>query len=159
MVVAKADLGIGNARLAAGSLTMNNLVGPAVGAALFAAGTAWPFLVQAVCIALGAVLIAHGRHPCRGRRPEPHRPGHRRGLPLDVGEPRGPHADDHDRHVQRHLRRGLVGAGPLRDRGPRPGGGGFGLLTTVGALGGIAGTASYDWLERHASLATLMRSG
>jgi predicted MFS family arabinose efflux permease len=36
---------------------------------------------------------------------------------------------------------------------------GFGLLTTVGALGGIAGTATYDWLERHASLATIMRVG
>ena len=31
---------------------------------------------------------------------------------------------------------------------------GFGLLTTVGAVGGIVGTACYDWLERHASLAT-----
>ena len=30
---------------------------------------------------------------------------------------------------------------------------GFGLLTTAAAVGGIAGTASYDWLERHASLA------
>ena len=36
---------------------------------------------------------------------------------------------------------------------------GFGLLTTVGALGGIAGTAGYDWLERHASLAAIMRVG
>ena len=36
---------------------------------------------------------------------------------------------------------------------------GFGLLTTVGALGGLVGTASYDWLERHASLATIMRVG
>ena len=26
---------------------------------------------------------------------------------------------------------------------------GFGLLTTVGALGGLVGTAGYDWLERH----------
>ena len=26
---------------------------------------------------------------------------------------------------------------------------GFGLLTTVGAVGGIVGTAGYDWLERH----------
>jgi predicted MFS family arabinose efflux permease len=36
---------------------------------------------------------------------------------------------------------------------------GFGLLTTVGALGGIVGTGSYDWLERHASLASIMRVG
>jgi predicted MFS family arabinose efflux permease len=34
---------------------------------------------------------------------------------------------------------------------------GFGLLTTISAVGGLAGTASYDWLERHASLADLMR--
>src|SRR5688500_18353679 len=70
MVVAKADLGIGNARISAGSLTMNNLVGPAVGAALFAAGMAWPFLVQAVCIALGAVLITRMIVPPLPR-PEP----------------------------------------------------------------------------------------
>jgi predicted MFS family arabinose efflux permease len=36
---------------------------------------------------------------------------------------------------------------------------GFGLMTTVGALGGLVGTAAYDWLERHASLATIMRVG
>ncbi len=53
MVVARADLGIGNARLMAGGLTMNQLVGPAVGATLFAAGMAWPFVVQAVCLAFG----------------------------------------------------------------------------------------------------------
>jgi predicted MFS family arabinose efflux permease len=36
---------------------------------------------------------------------------------------------------------------------------GFGLLTTFVAAGGIFGTASYDWLERHASLANIMRVG
>ena len=36
---------------------------------------------------------------------------------------------------------------------------GFGLLTSAVAVGGIVGTASYDWLERRASLATLMRVG
>jgi hypothetical protein len=50
MVVGKADLGIGNARLMAGLLTGNQLVGPAVGAALFAAGTARPFLAQGVAL-------------------------------------------------------------------------------------------------------------
>ena len=40
MVVARADLGVGNARLMAGVLTMNELAGPALGAALFVAATA-----------------------------------------------------------------------------------------------------------------------
>jgi predicted MFS family arabinose efflux permease len=36
---------------------------------------------------------------------------------------------------------------------------GFGLLTTAIAIGGIAGTVSYGWLERHFSLADIMRVG
>jgi predicted MFS family arabinose efflux permease len=36
---------------------------------------------------------------------------------------------------------------------------GFGLVTTVGAVGGIAGTLSYGWITRHVSLADLMRVG
>jgi predicted MFS family arabinose efflux permease len=33
------------------------------------------------------------------------------------------------------------------------------MLTSVGAVGGLFGTASYDWLERHFSLALIMRVG
>jgi predicted MFS family arabinose efflux permease len=36
---------------------------------------------------------------------------------------------------------------------------GFGLLITAGAVGGLVGTTSYGWLERHFSLAALMRVG
>jgi predicted MFS family arabinose efflux permease len=36
---------------------------------------------------------------------------------------------------------------------------GYGLLVTAGAVGGIAGTASYDRLERWVSLADIMRAG
>ena len=57
MLVDKSDLGIGNARLQAGFVTMNLLVGPPVGAFLFAAGTAWPFLVQVLCVALAVLLV------------------------------------------------------------------------------------------------------
>jgi MFS family permease len=161
MVVAKADLGIGNARLAAGSLTMNTLVGPAVGAALFAAGMAWPFLVQAVCIALGAVLITRMVVP-----PLP-RPETRSHIGRDIAE--GFRWTWGNRAVRTltitivtfNVTYGaawsvlVLYATEVLDLGAV----GFGLLTTVGALGGIAGTASYDWLERHASLATLMRVG
>jgi predicted MFS family arabinose efflux permease len=34
---------------------------------------------------------------------------------------------------------------------------GFGLLTTVAAVGGLVGTSVYDWLERRVALGTLMR--
>jgi MFS family permease len=161
MVVPRADLGIGNARLMTAQVTMNQLIGPSVGAALFALGTAWPFVVQAVCLLLGALLVSRMLVP-----------------PLPAAE--GP------RHVGRDIAEGFrwtwgnpavrtltlaivtfnvtygaawsvlvlyatdrLGLGPI----------GFGLLTTVGALGGIAGTAGYDWLERHASLAAIMRVG
>src|SRR4051794_17838324 len=63
MVVAPADLAIGNARLMAGFLTTNQLAGPALGAVLFAAAVASPFLSQAALVALGALLIAPMRVP------------------------------------------------------------------------------------------------
>lgn len=161
MVVAKADLGIGNARISAGALTMNNLVGPAVGAALFAVGTAWPFLVQGICIALGAVLIARMAVP---RLPQPEVRSH---IGRDIAEGfRWTWGNGAVRTltvtiVVFNVTYGaawsvlvlyatqVLGLGAV----------GFGLLTTVGAVGGIAGTLSYDWLERHASLASIMRVG
>lgn len=161
MVVPRADLGIGNARMMTAGITLNQLVGPSLGAALFALGMAWPFVVQAVCLLLGALLISRMVIP-----------------PLPA--PEGP------RHVGRDIAEGLrwtwgnpavrtltlaivtfnvtfgaawsvlvlyatdrLGLGAV----------GFGLLTTVGAVGGLAGTAGYDWLERHASLASIMRVG
>ena len=36
---------------------------------------------------------------------------------------------------------------------------GFGLLSTAVAVGGLVGTLSYDWLERRARLADLLRVG
>ena len=35
---------------------------------------------------------------------------------------------------------------------------GFGLLTSAAAVGGLVGTSSYDWLEQHVALGTLMRA-
>jgi MFS family permease len=161
MVVAKADLGIGNARLMTAGITMNQLVGPALGAALFALGTAWPFGVQALCLALGAVLISRMAVPPLVR---PARPSH---LGRDIAE--GFRWTWGNRAV-RTLTVTIVAfnvtygaawsvlvlyATRVLDMGPV----GFGLLTTVGALGGLVGTAGYGWLERHVSLATIMRVG
>ncbi|HEX2074431.1 MAG TPA: MFS transporter [Geodermatophilus sp.] len=161
MVVARGDLGIGNARMMTGALTMNELVGPAVGAALFAAGWAWPFLAQAVCVALGALLVS------RMRLPAVPRPAERRHVGRDVVEGlRWTWAHPAVRTLTLTIVTFNVTYGAAwsvlvlyamqrLDLGAV----GFGLLTTVGAVGGLVGTAAYDWLERHASLATIMRVG
>jgi Na+/melibiose symporter-like transporter len=137
------------------------MAGPALGAALFVAGTAWPFVTQAVLLALGASLVSRMRLPARERPPE--RSHVRRDIVEGLRWTWGNAA-------VRTLTLTIVSfnvtygaawsvlvlyADQRLDLGPV----GFGLLTSTGALGGIVGTASYDWLERHASLATLMRIG
>jgi len=161
MVVPRADLGIGNARLMTATITMNQLVGPSGGAALFAVGMAWPFVVQVVCLMLGALLISRMVVP---PLPAPEGPRH---VGRDIAE--GFRWTWHNPAV-RTLTLAIVTfnvtygaawsvlvlyATEVLDLGPV----GFGLLTSIGALGGIAGTAGYDWLERHASLAAIMRVG
>jgi MFS family permease len=160
MVVADEDLGIGNARLMTGFLTGGQLVGPAVGAALFAAGMAWPFLIQSICVALGALLVAQMRLPAIRRR------AHSR-IGLDVVEGfRFTWGNAAVRTltlaiVTFNVTFGAAWSVLVLYATQRLGLGaiGFGLLTTVTALGGLAGTAVYDWLERHTSLANIMRVG
>jgi MFS family permease len=161
MVVAKRDLGMGNARLMTAGITMNELVGPAVGAALFVAGMAWPFVVQAVCVALGALLLS------RMVVPPLNRAAGRSHLGRDLAEGfrwTWAHGAVRTLTVTIVLFNVTYGAAwsvlvlyatRTLDMGPV----GFGLLTTVGALGGLVGTGAYEWLERHASLASIMRVG
>jgi len=56
-LVAREDLGIANARMQGAFLLTNQLVAPAIGAFLFAAGMALPFAANAAAFALSAVLI------------------------------------------------------------------------------------------------------
>ncbi|KQY63805.1 MFS transporter [Nocardioides sp. Root140] len=161
MVVAKRDLGIANARLTAGFVTVNQMLGPPVGAALFAAGMAWPFVAQAVCVLLGAALIAKMRLPAVPAPEEPKRVRHDilEGLRWTWRHP-----------AVRTLTLTIVafnitfGAAwsvlvlyslKTLDMGEV----GFGLLTTAGAIGGMVAIGSYDWLERHFSLGNIMRVG
>lgn len=160
MLVDKADLGIANARLLAGHITVNQLVGPPLGALLFALGTALPFVAQTVCLLLGVVLIARMRLPSHGRAR-----GQRRRVRREIAEGllwlwRNPPVRTLALvivsfnvtwgaawsvlvlYATEHLQMGEIG---------------FGLLSTMAALGGLVGTASYDWLERHVALGTLMR--
>jgi predicted MFS family arabinose efflux permease len=145
----------------AGFLTGNQLVGPALGAALFAAGRAWPFLTQSLCVALGAVLLS------RMRLPPVHRPVEHSHVGRDIAEGwRWTWGSPAVRTLTLTIVTFNVTFGAAwsvlvlyATQRLDLGAVGFGLLTTVGALGGIAGTAAYDWLERHASLASIMRVG
>ena len=161
-VVAKRDLGIGNARLMAGFLTMNQLAGPAVGATLFAAGMAWPFVTQLV---LASRSERCSSHACACRRVE--RPAERPHVGRDILEGlRWTWGNAPVRTLTLTIvtfnitfRGRLVGAGADAMQRLGLGAVGFGLLTTVIAVGGLLSTATYDWLERHVSLANLMRVG
>lgn len=161
MLVAKPDLGVCNARLMFGDITLNRLAGPPIGAVLFAAGMAWPFVTQAVSVALGAVLI---RRISATMPPPPaiaanarteivagvkwlwnHPPV--RTLTLTVVLFNITFGAAISILVLYALER--LGLGPL----------GFGLLTMSAGVGGILGTAAYGWLERNLGLANIMRVG
>jgi predicted MFS family arabinose efflux permease len=160
MVVPKAELGIANARLMAGFITVNQLVGPPLGAFLFAVGMAVPFVTQAVAVGLGVVLVAR------------------------IATPPGGVREAVDTHVRRDIADGirwLLGNPAVRTLAlviivfnVTWGAGwsvlvlyaterlgmsevGFGLLATLAAAGGLISTARYGWLEKHIPLATLMR--
>ena len=63
MLVHRDDLGIANARMMTGAIVLNQLAGPPIGAFLFAAGMALPFVTQAVCVGLGVVLVTRVATP------------------------------------------------------------------------------------------------
>jgi MFS family permease len=162
-LVQPADLGTGNQRMQGGFLAANQLLGPPLGALLFAAGMVWPFVVQVVCVALAVVLVSRITAP----------PG------TSFTNVR-----DADSHVRKDIAEGLRWVWhhpPVRTLSivilvfnitwAAPWGVlvkysldhlhmsevGYGLLTTASAVGGVVGVLSYGWLERHVNLATLMR--
>ncbi len=162
MLVHRDDLAIGNARIQVGFITVNQLAGPPIGAVLFTVGMAWPFAAQAALVALGAVLVS------------------RIALPAHVREHGAKTAVRHDiaegfRWVRRHAAvRTLVltiftfnitfGAAwsvlvLYATRRLGLGSVGFGLVTTVSAVGGLVGTLSYGWIIRRVSLGNIMRVG
>jgi predicted MFS family arabinose efflux permease len=160
MLVQREDLGIGNARMMTGTIALNQLAGPPLGAFLFAAGMALPFVTQAVFVGLGVVLVAK------------------------VATPPGGVRDLEGTHVRQDIRDGirwLLGHQAIRTLALviltfnvtwaaawavmvlystqvlGMGAVGFGALTTAAAVGGLISTTCYGWLEQHIRLATLMR--
>ncbi|MBF4160435.1 MFS transporter [Nocardioides sp. CBS4Y-1] len=165
MLVHRDDLAVGNARLQSGLITFNQLAGPSLGAVFFAAGAAWPFALQTLLVLAGALLV------------------------LKVAVPTGEEPDEPatDLASVRHdLTEGLVWV--WRHDAVRTlvltilifnvtfgaawsvlvlwaqqrlglGEAGYGLLATLGAVGGLVGTGCYGWITRHVSLGDLMRIG
>lgn len=162
MVVHRDDLAIANSRLQTGFITVNQLAGPPIGAALFAAGMAWPFATQAVLVLLGALLVTRMALPPHRRDPETatavradivegfrwvlHHPAVRT-LVLTIFTFNITFGAAWSVLVLYATQR--LGLGAL----------GFGLLTTVSACGGLLGTLAYGWITRHVSLGNLMRIG
>jgi MFS family permease len=160
-LVARADLGVANARMNGAFLLTNQLLAPPIGAFLFAAGMALPFATNAACFALGAVLISRVRTSSRGRAEEgtslwaemaqgvrwliAHPP--MRTLTLTI--------------LAFNVTYGAAWAVLVLYAGDRLGldAVGFGLMTTAMAVGGIVGIASYDRLERRFSFGNIMRVG
>ena len=160
-LVAREDLGIANARMQGAFLLTNQLVAPAIGAFLFAAGMALPFATNAACFALGALLVSRVATSTKSELRD------RTGWRADMAEGI----------------RWLIAHPPMRTlaltifafnvtfgaawsvlvlyAGERLGmdAVGFGLLTTATAVGGVIATVSYGRLERRFSLASLMRIG
>ena len=162
MIVSRDDLAVANSRLMVGFITVNQLIGPPIGAALFAAGMAWPFAAQGLLMLLSVVLVSRMVLP-----PHVHEPDERRSAWHDALEG--------IRWTVRHPAvRTLVltiftfnitfGAAwsvlvLYSIQRLRMGEIGFGLLTTVAAAGGMAGTLAYGWITRRVSLGNLMRIG
>jgi MFS family permease len=160
-LVARADLGIANARMQGAFLLTNQLLLPPVGAFLFAASPALPFATNAACFILGAVLVSRVVTDVREAQPE--RPGLRaemaegirwllehppmRTLALTIFAFNVTYGAAWSVLVlYAHDRLGMDEVG-------------FGLLTTAVAVGGVVGIASYGRLERRFSLADIMRVG
>jgi MFS family permease len=161
MLVGKADLGIANARALTGVNVWNQLAGPPIGAALFTAGMAFPFVTETVCVLAGVLLISRVRLPAHlgraaaGRVREDVREGWRwlwahpaiRTLAITIFTFNVTFGAAWSVLVLYARQR--LGMSAL----------GFGLITTAIAVGGLLGTVSYGWLERRVPLGVIMRGG
>lgn len=162
LIVKRDDLAIANARLQAGFITLNELAGPPLGAALFATGMALPFIGQAVMVAAAAVLVSR-----IALLRTPGRPEQRTHIRHDIAEGlrwTRDHAPVRTLVLTIFIFNITFGAAwsiLVLYAFQRLGLGeiGFGLLTTFMAAGGLVGTLAYGWITRHVSLGNLMRIG
>jgi predicted MFS family arabinose efflux permease len=162
MLVHRDDLGVANSRLQTGFITLNQLAGPPIGAALFAAGMALPFVTELVLVCAGVILVSRVVLPAHGRAAEV-----TGGIRRDIAEGL--------RWTVRHpavrtlaltilifnVTFGAAWSVLVLYATERLGLGavGFGLLTTIMAAGGLVGTGLYGRITRRVSLGNVMRAG
>jgi len=161
-LVARSDIALANARLQTGFVTVYQLAGPPVGAALFATGESLPFFGQALLVGLGALLVTRVR---LARWHE--RSGPTRSVTREIAA--GFRWAAHQAAVRTlaltiftfNITFGAAWSVLVLYAKERLGMGavGFGLLTTAAAVGGVAGTLVYGWLTRRVSLGNIMRAG
>jgi predicted MFS family arabinose efflux permease len=161
MLVDRRDLGLANSRAFTGVIVWNQLAGPPIGAALFAVGMAMPFASETVCVLAGVLLITRVQLPAHPGATRPTRvredilEGWRwlwahpavRTLALTIftfNVTFGAAWSVLVLYARQRLGMSAIG---------------FGLITTAMAVGGLAGAASYGWLERRVPLGVIMRSG
>ncbi|HWU32071.1 MAG TPA: MFS transporter [Marmoricola sp.] len=160
MLVSSSDLGSANARLQSSVVFGNQLIGPLVGAMLFALGHAVPFVAQAVFVGFAAILvlrIAVRRQVGRLGERQPARREIVEGIRWLLGHP-----------AMRTLALVILtfnvtfGAAwsvlvLWSDERLHAGAFGFGMLTAATAVGGLCAAASFGWLDRNVSYERLMK--
>ncbi len=160
-LVRREDLTVANGRVMTGFLVLNQMAGPALGALLFSLATASPFVAQAALVALGVAALTRVRVPAHGREDVTTH------LRQDIVE--GLRWVRHHPAVRTlvvtiftfNITYGAAWSVLVLYSRQRLGLGeaGYGLLTTVLAIGGVAGSASYGVITRRVSLGNLMRVG
>jgi MFS family permease len=155
------ELGIANARMQGGFLLTNQLVGPPIGAFLFATGVAIPFATNAICFVFGALLISRIATSIKSEvRPRSSlRSEMRDGIRWLFGNP--PMRTLALTIFTFNITFGAAWSVLVLYASERLGMGpvGFGLLTTAAAVGGVIGIVSYGRLTRRFSLGDIMRTG
>jgi MFS family permease len=192
MLVHRDDLPVANARLMTGFLTLNQLAGPPIGAALFAVGTVFPFAAEAIVVVAGVLMVSRVVLPPHGRTQNAAEKTATTTATATATETTATEtaatetASERRRGIWRDIAEGVrwtirhpavrtlvltilifnvtygaawsvlvlyaqqqLGLGAI----------GFGLLTTVLAVGGMLGTALYGAITRRVSLGNLMRVG
>ncbi|GAA3467584.1 MFS transporter [Nonomuraea roseola] len=163
MMVGKDDLVIANARLGTGFITLNQLAGPPIGAALFGLGYTWPFAGQLLLVVAGIVLVSRITLPPHGRQADDPRPDTVRELIAGFSWTIR-HAAVRTLALTILIFNFTFGAAwsvlvLYTQEQLGLGGIGFGLMTTIGGIGGLIGTGLYGAITRKVSLGALMRIG